>query len=189
MFNVEAVWNGTLEEDLDKEVAKIKRKIPSALRCVGSEMVQSLGHHIMQDVYQRYNPHGTDPYIRRLDYNRPSSLIGQEEAIQPSVKGTTLTLAYNPHGEQKQTKDPKYGDDLIRRIETGEGYTWAHQPGARPFWQNFVDEQVDEKIILNFISGMSPYAIEEEGNDVEAEETDYVSDRQSTQTMFDLLGI
>ncbi|MBQ0125826.1 MAG: hypothetical protein KBS59_05820, partial [Clostridiales bacterium] len=66
-------------------------------------------------------------------------------------------------------------DDLIRRLQTGKGYDWHLKNGKdfpkRPFWNNFVDEQINEKISQNFIRGMESrgYTVKSDGKDVTAD--------------------
>lgn len=56
--------------------------------------------------------------------------------------------------------NPVHGDALIRRIQTGRGYDWKPPAGmnqfpARPFWDNFVEEQKNGAIMDNFAYGIS----------------------------------
>ena len=177
------IWTGSLEGDLEKEVINIKKRIPTALQRVGADMIYSLERHINDDVYNAYTPYGDNPYVRRLDNDFPNSLLGQAVDLVPAVKGTTLTLTYNPNGDQFQTERPVHGDDLIRRIETGVGYMWAHKPPARPFWRKFVDEQIQSGIVLSFIAGMSPeYTVTEDADGVTADGSEYVSEWNTYQS-------
>lgn len=78
--------------------------------------------------------------------------------------------AYNARNEPKARTEsrwnqplkphPVHGDALIRRIQTGRGYDWIPPKGmnrfpARPFWDNFVEEQKNGALIDAFAYGIS----------------------------------
>lgn len=73
---------------------------------------------------------------------------------QPSGdhSGTTADLPvdsdyYDADNSKPLKPNPVHGDALIRRIETGRGYDWKRSPKARPFWQNFVDEMIEDNML------------------------------------------
>lgn len=166
-----------LYKDINDETAKIKKQIPKALEYVGSEMQKDLIKHLEEDFYDKYSPVA---YKRRYDKG-----LKNKENINVDVKGTNLIFSYTPKGEPQGTlKDslnwnenleewlklfhktadtpffsPAHNDDDLivwaqRKHEIG-----GYKIPARPFWNNFIEEQKNGKIISNFIVGMSPYSM------------------------------
>ena len=92
-----------------------------------------------------------NPVTRQGD--RFGGRIGLDYKPNGANSATTADLdpynAYYDADNPRQLLKPEYphtmdGNDLIRRIETGQGYTWRRRPGKREFWKNFVDEMVDD---------------------------------------------
>lgn len=195
-FNVEIEGMETLQADLNKEVGAIYRAVPSALQLVGSEMILDLQKHINEDFYDKYDPVA---YPRRRDFPAFGTPIIDASNMDISVNGLSLAFTYSPMGfHSGQLKDtlnwnessgnaamlsgeypikpnPVHGDDLIRRLQTGKGYDWHLKKGkdfpARPFWDKFVDEQINERISQNFVRGMNlkGYTVISENEDVIAD--------------------
>lgn len=168
---------GSLSGELDAFKEKVNAQIPHALKLVGEEMADKLAQTIETEVYAKYTPYATrgDPYYRRVINDFPNSLVGQIQNNAPTVNGNVLTFVYNPHGYQYQVQDPAHGDELIRRIETGKGYSWRHVPPDRPFWTKFVEEQRDKHIMDYFILGMKPFEVVASGDDVQLDGSEFVS--------------
>lgn len=146
LIKISAKFDG-LDEELEKEIAKIESYIPMALEGVGSEMIWDLQEHIQQDWYEPWKP---KEYRRRTVNPSLGTPLGSDKNINVSVKGKSLDFDYSPTGKHVvkawHTRD---GDVLIESIQTGE--LWGNPP-PRPFWNNFVEEQKNEKIMQNFVN-------------------------------------
>ena len=159
-----------LEDDLQTERKKIKAQIPVALGYVGSEMKDSLERHLYADWYTGYR---SSVYERRTDDPRLGKSITDESNISVTNRGQTLIFDYHPSGLHANPDwSTEGGDPLIERIQNG---LWRENEiivPPRPFWNNFVEEQFDEKIMENFIHGMLPYyEVESEtGKDIKTED-------------------
>lgn len=92
-----------------------------------------------------------DPVTRQG--NRFGGRVGLD--YKPSGANSATTADLDPYNAYYDADNPRQllkperphtmdGDDLVRRIETGQGYTWRRKPGKREFWQNFVNELVDD---------------------------------------------
>ena len=100
-----------LDEELDGEVDKIQKQIPSALQLVGTEMINSLRESIVKNVYERYTPR---EYIRRTDGDAYPPLESTDY-MEYSVRGNTLEFGYFPSGEHENAEwYIRDGDDLIK---------------------------------------------------------------------------
>lgn len=146
-MRITAQING-LKEDLEKENKKIKIQIDRALNYVASEMEENLRQHLWEDWHEKYFP---KEYIRRTDnysYGRP---LGGGKNFHIEVKNGLLTFDYEPTGKHQVTVwYDRDGNDLIEWIQKEHG-----DIPPRPFWNNFIDEQINEKILENFVKGMS----------------------------------
>lgn len=142
----------TLDKLLQEETAKIESRIPSALEHVGREMQLNLIKHIEKDVYAKYSP---QDYERRSENNSLGLPLTSRENIMTITKGNNLTFRYVPTGQYKGEGSWKirHGDELIKAIETGE---LEGDAPKRPFFQNFIDEQLYGGIMNSFIDGMKP---------------------------------
>ena len=152
-----------LKEDLNKEYRSIKNQTNYALTEVGVELQSDLISAIKRDWYSKYTP---AIYKRRTDNQSLGTPLGDESNFaetHTSKSDQTLYFAYNPTGEHRNTKwNDRSGDSLIEWIqreheykdeESGEPYLVIP---ARPFWNNFIDEQIDGGIMDKFIRAMSP---------------------------------
>ena len=175
-FNVNIEGLDSLDKDFEKHQKAIEKRIPMALRFVAGEMIADLQRHIMDDFYEAYTP---KDYERRLEnYPNLGTPMILQENMQTEIEGNVLSFTYSPKTEHAdldnwvQDKPVKgtfplsarTGDDLI---------IWgqmAHYRGripARPFWNLFVEEQRDKKILDNFIFGMgAKYPVEKEPKEV-----------------------
>lgn len=158
LININVKIEG-LDEEIKDEIAKIEKDIPIALEGVGSGMIRDLQEHIQQDWYEPWQP---KVYKRRTDNPSLGTPLGSDKNMSVYVDKFTKSLGfvYDPTGwheigilhngwyppEEGFRRD---GNELIESIQTGrlEG-----GPPPRPFWNNFVEEQKNEKIIENFIN-------------------------------------
>ena len=163
-----------LNEEVKEEIAKIKNQIPTALEQVGSEMILDLQKHTQEDWYKKYKP---KIYQRRTDDNSLGIPLGSVENMSVSVKNNKLDFTYTPSGEHEEKAwEERNGDELIKWLQnehdlastnTGE---ILHTIPARPFWNNFVEEQFNEKIMQTFVRGFpKKYSVVLEGDDLETD--------------------
>lgn len=181
-------------DDLSDIMRELNNQIDVALIMVGSEMIHNLQEHIQEDVYEAYSP---KRYPRRSENPRfGRSLIDDSlENMRANVKNSRLDFYYTPTGAHSGTMGdvlnasdfdftpngaakplkphPVHGNDLIKLIQSGEGYDWDVKVGARPFWDRFVDEQLNDKILNTFIANMKPnFTVEMTAEDIIADGTE-----------------
>ena len=139
-----------LKADIEKEKNKIKGSVNRALNYVGAEMVISLQDHLQNDWYRVWKG---KQYKRRTDGAIGVPLASLENFDVLPAKNGKLTFEYLPTGEYPENNDyhTNDGDDLIRAIQNG--YLGEDAP-ARPFWDNFVNEQ-ETSAVANFVQGMA----------------------------------
>lgn len=164
-----------LDEEVKAECKKISRRIPKALNVVGSEMIENLTQHLNEDFYAKYQP---KVYERKYDKG-----LRNKENMVATVSGKKLQFEYIPHkdfgasAEQKSKQsdfikfwqsqgvevivkgaDERIGDELLVWCQTQHKITDSDIP-ARPFWNNFVEEQKNSGIMEAFTRGMQPYNV------------------------------
>lgn len=150
MFKVTVQGLEELDEELDGEVDKIQKQIPSALQLVGTEMINSLRESIKENVYERYAPR---EYIRRTDGDVYPPLESTDY-MEYSVRGNTLEFGYFPSGEHENAEwYERDGDDLIKWLQKSHG-----RVPARPFWEIFLAQQETESVTA-FAEGMKPFEV------------------------------
>lgn len=163
-----------LDEELNNEIAQIGKQIPKALENVGSEMIEGLSRHLDEDFYNKYSPVA---YRRRYTEG-----LRNKKNMIATVKGRTLQFEYKPSGKPTGTlgQTQNWSDKLENWLkqfhktattpifspahEGNDLIVWAqkrHEIGkyeipARPFWNNFVEEQKNSGIIDAFVVGMLP---------------------------------
>lgn len=170
-LTAKVVWK---DDELTKEYKTAQKQIingiSEVLNGVGGEMKNMLQEYINTDVYQAYTPKA---YLRRKDYPQYGTPLDSDKNFHISTKKTkddaTLTFLYNPKGYHRaKYKDlpndyrdftsnkpikpnPVHGDELIQRIQTGEGYDW-NAPDVKPrqFWDHFTRGEFDGGIEMQF---------------------------------------
>lgn len=159
------------EEILPEIENKLKRPINQALNYVGSEMIANLQEHIKEDWYEPWG----EPlvYKRRTDDISLGTPLGAEANMDSTVRKQQLIFTYEPSGEHENSNWNNHnGDDLIRMIQENDGWTPGWKPKLdkqgrmimkRPFWNNFVEDQANEKIAQNFAYGMPDHQVIPEG--------------------------
>ena len=150
LFSVTTKWEGSLEQEVEAHVPRIKDAANMALHQCATGMISSLQEHIQHDWLEPWG----DPivYQRRTDDpdNRGTPL-GSEDYMFPDVRGLTLTFSYEPKGDHANpTWHTHDGDEIISILQTAKGWTPGWEPDLdrrlrnimpRPFWNNFVEEQ------------------------------------------------
>ena len=170
-------------EGIDKEFAEFQKKLGSqvqkAMSAMEAPLKDDLFRHIEQDVYNAYKP---KVYPRRRDNPEFGTALNDMDAnVTFYNRGAGFTLQYAPSGEHSGTTadlpssspyydaddprpikpNPVHGDELIRRIETGRGYDWNVYPGKRPFWQKFVNEEMDGQLAQHFAEAMRSQGVQD----------------------------
>jgi len=89
--------------------------------------------------------------------------IIHEWVILDKETGATKDIIEDPNAPLKP--HPVHGDRLIQRIQTGEGYDWQPPKGedsfpARPFWNNFVEEQKNGAAMDSFAYGFGSNVVD-----------------------------
>lgn len=174
LFNAYIDWeHDNLDYDVGIAFGNIQNNIPHVLEMIGGEMIEDLQKHIQKDVYDAYTP---TSYPRRKDHPEFGTSLIDIKNFDTRVNDDTLEFDYHPTGfhsgkmkdvlnydphykasrasaENPLKPHPVHGDALIERIETGKGYDWRLKDAdfpQRPFWSNFVDEEMNGGIIRHF---------------------------------------
>jgi len=150
----------TGQDSLDAEFrgfkALLAMSMKKALEQVNTEMQEALKRHIERDVYAAsvYKP---KVYKRRSEHSGMGAPLSDmktnvgfsdtQASVEPQGVGAMTQFHFIPTGEHTVSKwHTADGNELIGRIEhKSPPYTWGNNSvPERPFWQNFVDEMVDE---------------------------------------------
>lgn len=151
----------SLDDDFQREVGDIRAHFPNALHFIASEMKANLQEHLQSDWYSAYKP---KKYQRRTDNTSLGTPLGDETKNMSDEYPTkdSLEFRYYPTGEHARTLwHQRDGDNLIKWIQTDH-----NNIPARLFWDNFVDEQKQHGIIDAFVTGMKPFVVIPEGEDI-----------------------
>ena len=170
-LNVEVTGLDSLDKDFEEHKKAITKQIPIALGVVGAEMVKDLQAIIEGYFYKSYKP---------KHYKR-SGQMKSDDSMQYDPKGNELTFTYSPKtkrdGLDAWVQDepvegefplPRAPDDLIIWGQHSHFDGTDQAIPARPFWNYFLEEQGNEKILDNFARGMLPKyrVVKEEGETV-----------------------
>lgn len=181
LLKIEITGLDSLDKDLEKIKDEIGTQIPIALGIVGAEMVNDLQAIIEGYFYKSYHP---------KNYQRRNKMT-EDTAFDYLSDGNELLFLYEPDTTQQgldawvQDKPtsgefplPRNPDDLIVWGQYSHFDGTDHEIPARPFWNYFLDEQGNEKILDNFVRGMSPkFKVEkEEGERVDLSEFSLAAD-------------
>ena len=163
-------WADELRHDIEKETIRIDKNIQPALKVIGSEMALNLLSHLQKDWYDAWQPVN---YQRRAMTNPKESIMSTDN-ISIETTRNSLIFDYSPKGndsekwEYPEGRVVKNGDELINIIQYNRGWDKPEPSigrggatiGERPFWNNFVSEQEDGRIMENLAFGLHPYKIE-----------------------------
>lgn len=181
LFKVEVTGLDSLDKDFEKHKKAIEKRIPTALGIVGAEMVKDLQSIIEGYFYKSYSP---------KHYQRTGAMK-DDSSMNYSPKGSELTFTYEPETshtgldawvQDKPSKGeiplPRQPDDLIIWGQMSHFDGTDHEIPARPFWNIFLEQQGNEKILDNFARGMLPkyQVIKEEGEVVDLSDSALPSD-------------
>lgn len=162
LFKVSTKWEGSLEQEVEAHVPRIKDAANMALHSCESVMSASLLEHIQNDWYNAWG----EPlvYKRRTDYPQYGTPLGDPDNITTHVTGLSLSFLYEPNArhEAKNWSRDLTPDELIEVIQTNSG--WKYEPTQdvrlrrimpRPFWNNFVEEQRNGMLFASFEDGFN----------------------------------
>lgn len=175
ILTIQETWGSSLENDVKAFKAELSAAMGKAMDEVGADMQEALARHIETDVYPAYQP---KMYERRYDNG---GLVAQARSAKVYNHGAGVSLEYKPDGTHPTISGwhKVDGDDLIGRIEKhSPEYNWLPKRGKqipnRPFWQNFVDEMVeDAELERFFVNAMKAQGFEIEiGGGVERDSQD-----------------
>ena len=166
----------SIDEDMKELETKLKNDIAQAMPQVGQVMKDTLKEHIESDVYAAYDPKA---YPRRSEFPQFGTALNNIDATTVVETGSDMVaLEYSPSGEHTGTRrdllppynknsskpiieNPASGDQLIRRIESGDGYDFGFAM-ERPFFQNFTEEMIEggkaTETLINAINLIDPDA-------------------------------
>lgn len=162
-----------LKEDLEKENQTLKEHVNYALTQTGVEMTYDLISVLRRDWYNKYTP---SIYERRTDdpsKGTPLGSIDNFDETYTDPQNQTLHFVYNPTGTHENIDwSNRSGNNLIEWIQKKHEYKipGSEEPyltiPARPFWNNFIDEEINGGIMSKFIKAMSPtYQVIEDDDD------------------------
>ncbi len=152
-----------IDTEIQKKLNLIKNQARSAFHLIGSEMISNLQDHIHKDWYTQDTPGN---YKRRTDFPSFGTPLGDARNMSVSISSDennlpVLFFIYEPTGaHQKFYWHDRDGDDLIDSIQ--QGTPIGKKP--RPFWDRFVEEQLDSEIMQSFINAMKPFKVECSGD-------------------------
>ena len=143
-----------LNEEFAQEEKFIKKQVDYALLNVGVELQKELEEFIQVGVYDKYSP---KEYLRRSANPTYGSPLTDEENFVVAVRKQSLEFIYEPTGEHKKEASwhERDGDKLIEWLQRGHKIEQSFMP-ARPFWNDFIDKQLDGGLMEKFIREMSP---------------------------------
>ena len=145
MFNVTVEGLDSLDEDLESLTEKIDTAVTAGLNTVLGDFKDSLASHVQEDAYKKYKP---------KKYKRTGAM-GDEKNMTGNVSGNVLDFLY----EFDTESDGNYyedSDDVIRVVQSGKNYLWGVAIKPRPFWDNFIKEQlIGGQAEMSLVRGMN----------------------------------
>lgn len=155
------------EADIAALEMQVKNAALSAGRILQEDMRSCLTEHIVDDVYDAYDP---DYYVRRMSDGGLLDIDKNTAGSPPpfvSGDGVEIELQYEPDGRTDgngRALEPHLdGDELISRIEKKDpDYDWpTDRVGGksllpeRPFFRNFVEEMIGGRAEKTMVYGMN----------------------------------
>lgn len=174
MFRVSVKWEGSLEQDVEDHVPRIRDAANMALHSCESMMSASLLEHIQNDWFNAWG----EPlvYKRRSQFPQYGKGLANPDNITTHVNGLSLSFLYEPNAQHSASNWSRNlsPDELIEVIQTNSG--WKYEPTQdrkmrrimpRPFWNNFVEEMRNGMLFAAFENGFGGrgYDLVREGGD------------------------
>lgn len=145
MFDVKVEGFDSLDEDLKSLTEKIDTAVTAGLHTVLGDFKDALASHVQEDAYKQYKPR---------KYKRTGAM-GNKDNMTGNVSGNVLDFLY----EFETESDGNYyedSDDVIRVVQSGKNYLWGVKIDPRPFWDNFINEQlIGGQAEVSFVRGMN----------------------------------
>lgn len=143
----------SIDKDFDAVMKEIDNAVNYGLEVVGTEMKASLRVHIMDDVYDQYEP---EVYKRRVDYPEYGVSMMDSGNIEEQIENGRLHFSYVFSGLNTEFKGAPYyrqSDKIIKAIQDGVNYPWNEkiEIEPRPFWDNFVSDMFDEGLAEKYL--------------------------------------
>lgn len=152
--NFEVTGQNSLDAEFRRFKALLAMSMKKALEQTNADMQEALKRHIESDVYAAYKPL---VYERRSENGGMGAPLSDlktnvgfsdtQVSVEPQGVGAMTQFHFIPTGEHTVSRwHTADGNELIGRIERkNPPYTWGNNSvPERPFWQNFVDEMIDE---------------------------------------------
>lgn len=154
MAGININGNGTLDSDMLTFQSEIVKMVSSAMNDVGADMQDALARHIDKDIYNMYSP---VRYERRSENGGLGTPLNDIKANSRIYNhGAGVSLEYKPTGDHANASwHTADADELIRRIETKSPPYFPKaqkRVPSRPFWQNLVNELVDEGMAEHYFA-------------------------------------
>lgn len=214
IFDCTVDWEGdNFEYDVGMAIGEIENSLTPVLESVGGEMIHDLQKHISKDVYAKYSPTSYPRRKDHPQFGTPlDSIKNFTTKVDNNLNVATLNFDYSPDGTHKGKKkdaldydeeidekrnggktgerplkpNPVHGDMLIKRIETGKGYDWkADGIPARPFWSNFVNEEMHGRLRGHFNAEMSRRKLTKYDYEYKPQRSDFTYDYNDTIPLAD----
>lgn len=141
-----------MANSLEQLINNLKNQVKEVAQNECKEIIRkTMQKHIDSDIYDKYDP---TQYDRR---DMDGGFIADENIdidINSSNNGVNITATDIATGV-----DDAYGKPIIGIIETGIGYTWSHQPPARPFLERTAEELKGGKLEQALKNGLKKRGI------------------------------
>ena len=181
-FNVTVEGLDSLDKDFEEHKKAIAKQIPIALGIVGSEMADDLKAIIEGYFYKSYSPkhyQRSGDMLNQIDYKPDKNGLIFTYTPETSHNGLDVWVQDKPTSGEFSL--PRSSDDLIIWGQHSHFDGTDHEIPARPFWNYFLESQGNEKILDNFIRGMSPQyqVVKENGEKVDLSEFNLAADTEN----------
>lgn len=141
----------SIDKNFDAVMKEIDNAVNYGLEVVGTEMRGSLQVHIMDDVYEQYEP---EVYLRRVDYPEYGVSMMDSSNIEEQIENGRLHFSYAFSGVNTAFEGAPYykqSDKIIKAIQDGVNYSWDVDIEPRPFWDNFVADMIDKGMAEQYL--------------------------------------
>lgn len=148
MFRVSVSGVENIIKDYEEMMPHIDNAVEAGLYSVASDMTANLIQHVNDDVYAEYQP---------KSYERTGEMVDRSNIDSDITSKNRLIFTYE-FGTESEKPYYRNSDDVIRAIQDGENYPWGVVIKRRPFWDNFIAEELfDGKAETSFVAGLNAY--------------------------------
>lgn len=141
----------SIDKDFDAVMKEIDNAVNYGLDIVKEDMTNALQVHIIEDVYEKYEPR---VYLRRFDYPEYGVSMSDSSNMDGWIENGRLHFFYTFSGWNTAFEDfPHYSqsDKIIKAIQDGGNYPWDVALEPRPFWDNFVADMIDKGMAEQYL--------------------------------------